>query len=160
MKVLSLTWVHIRRLKKMAVVPNTYYNSNNSTHAWQVGPDPYCSLLLTALFHWGPTPSPFWEVLPTFRKVLSSLSAATCQSSLRTFIHAPRCVFHSHVPQYAQVKVHTEPPQPPYFHSWHPCMTISLSPEFPLSSRHRTVHHEFFLSFRHVFKYYSIQNFS
>lgn len=142
MKVLSLAWVHIRRLKKMKVMPSTDYNSNDSIHAWQVGPDTYCSLLLPALFHWGP--HPLGKYYPLSGKYfLPYLPSHTSVFSTH-LVHAPGCVFCSHVPQSAQVKVHNEPPQPPYFHFWHPHMIISPSPEFPLFSWYGRVHHEFF----------------
>lgn len=116
--------------QKMEVMPNTDCSSNNSTHACQVGPDTHCSLLLTALLLWGPHTHTLLGSVTHFQESTFFLIAFhTHQSSLCTFIHASRCVFRSHVSQSAQVKVHNEPPQPPYFHSWHPCMIISPSPE-------------------------------
>lgn len=131
--------------QKMEVMPNTDYNSNNSIHTWQVGPDTYCSLLLSALFHWGPhTPTLLGSTTHFQESTFFLTCCHTCQSSLRTLytlLDVCSALMYLNLLKLRFTMSH---------HNHHisipgnPRMIISPLPEFPLSSWYGTVHHEFF----------------
>lgn len=142
MKVLSLAWVHIRRWKWC---PTQIVAATTAlTHAkW--------GLIHTVLFSLqlcssgAPTPTPFWEVLPTFRKVLSSLSPFTHISLL----YAPSYMLldvYSALMYLSLLKLrftmshHNPHISIPGILAW----SYPLRQKLPRSSWYRTVHYDFF----------------
>lgn len=142
MKVLSLAWVHTRRWKWC---PTQIVTATTAlTHGkW--------GLIHTVLFSLqlyssgAPTPPPFWEMLPTFRKVLSSLSPFTHISLLYapsyTLLDVYSALMYLSLLKLSFTMSHHNPHiSIPGVLAW----SYPLRQKLPRSSWYRTVHHDFF----------------